>query len=173
MSQKKTLVKYFFLMLFIGITAIPILVVASPPPEPEPGFILGARSSKILGIYVSGDDEDLWYNDGETLCYQANEYWFLSWKYDQDMWFYFLNYKCSEVNLEFSDNSLWSNGFITLYAYYTTGSREYLGCFHEGTHVIDIDSSRVLVKLLSYWDETSGWGWKRYIHYDVVTAVVA
>jgi len=161
-------------MLFIGITAMPILVVAGPPPVPEPGDILGPTSySKILGKHIDGDKFDVYFNDGETLCYQANEYWFLAWIYDQDMWWYFPNYKCSEVNLEFSDNSFLSNGFINLYAYYTTGSREFLGSFHEGTHVIDIDSTRVLVKLLSYWGEGCAWGWKRYIHYDVVTAVVA
>jgi hypothetical protein len=161
----------FFCLVFICF--LPVLAVAPIPPEPPPPspYTYPYTYTLQTGYLSSGY---VWYthnDDGVTLNFRAAWFWLLSFNYDLDVIFYFTQAKCSELYLDYNDNSLWAFGYVNLYAYYTTGSREFLGSYERGSYTIDLDSSRTLDRIWFDWHETSGWWWERYVYIDYLVAM--
>ncbi|MBA7530344.1 hypothetical protein ES705_22547 [subsurface metagenome] len=170
MKKSNTYGTVFFCL--IVICCLPILALARLPPEPPPPspYSFPYTYTKEHGTVTGGYIWWVHIDDGNTFDLRAFVYGFLSWVYIVDISFYFTPHKCSKLYLDYSDNSIFTGGSANIYAWYTTGSPDFLGSFSEGSYTIDLDPNRELVKIIFPWSESTGWLFHRYVKFDYLVA---
>jgi hypothetical protein len=173
MSYKKEKIIFFGLVVLLFLTIITPFNVAGPiePPPPPPPTGAPVSYTIAYGSYVSGDKEDVYYNEGTYLTVDATVYWF---GLDAQVNFYFQDYYFDQVRFDFIDNEpFWCT--VKIKVYYRTGNPDIFPskntCIRDGYYTYDLDDSRKINYVQIHYE--NGWFMPNRMQIDFIRLRVA
>ncbi len=144
----------------------------SIPRKPPDEWVVASDHDITWGWHSSGDTSDTYYNDGEFLVGNAVYNPLGGGQNSFSIDFDFSNEHYKQVKVEAKTDIFGYDGEFKVYAHFTVGDSDYLGCFGPGsdTHTFTVDKNRVLNKIrVDYWQE--GTLLQRKIYIDLINAL--